>query len=80
MKKFLYGMVSRTCGRDTFVNVEPQGVRTGANAYLSAAGGSSSGSGGVAWGGDLFVLTLSATQIKFIESANDAVFEMRRVG
>lgn len=51
----------------TFVNVEEQGVRIGANALL--APWSDSSSGGLFGGSELFVLTLSATQINFIERA-----------
>ena len=57
----------------TFVNVEPQGVRTGAKAFIASSGSASSGTGGIAMGSDLFVLTLSAIQIKFIENAYESL-------
>jgi len=60
----------------TFVNVEEQGVRTGANALLapwSDSSSTSTSSGGLSGGSDLFVLTLSATQISFIEGAYESL-------
>ncbi|WP_292556451.1 calcium-binding protein [Methylobacter sp.] len=71
----ILGMLEKFNGM-TFVNVEEQGVRTGANALLAPWSDSSStitSSGGLSGGSDLFVLTLSATQISFIEHAYESL-------
>jgi VCBS repeat-containing protein len=59
----------------TFVNIEPDAVRTGANLFIAPVDDStfSGGSYVLDFGSDLFVLTLSSAQISFIEQAYAAL-------
>ena len=58
----------------TFVNIEPQGVRTGANQlFVASAGEPTSSSGGLSTGGGAVYLTLSGAQIDFMNRSYAAL-------
>jgi len=57
----------------TFVNVEPTGVRTGASQFISASSGGSSSGGTLSTGGGQVYVSLSSTQLDFMNRAYDAL-------